>query len=142
MFKEKCFLRKNSKELWNILHRHIGGRGGTLLCDINGMLLCADNECYRNYDNENDRDQRLIDDGYIDCGDNEKLFLAIAALRDDSDKMQWFVSDYEISNHKTGEILLPVGYWNQCTEEYFSDYELSVEYWHKATTKELIEHFK
>lgn len=127
MFKEKCFLRKNSKELWNILHRHIGGRGGTLLCDINGMLLCADNECYRNYDDENDRDQRLIDDGYIDCGDNEKLFLAIAALRDDSDFGQLFVM--KDGRFEFGIIpKVPLG------DEFGVD--------HKATAKELIEHFK
>ncbi len=127
MFKEKCFLRKNSKELWNILHRHIGGRGGTLLCDINGMLLCVDNECYRNYDDENDRDQRLIDDGYIDCGDNEKLFLAIAALRDDSDFGQLFVM--KDGRFEFGIIpKVPLG------DEFGVD--------HKATAKELIEHFK
>ncbi len=28
--------------------------------------------------------------GRIDCGTNEELFLAIAALRDDTDKYQWF----------------------------------------------------
>ena len=31
----------------------------------------------------------------IDCGDNEKLFISIAALRDDSDYMQWFCDDVE-----------------------------------------------
>lgn len=30
--------------------------------------------------------------GRIDCGTNEELFLAIAALRDDTDKLQWFIS--------------------------------------------------
>ena len=29
--------------------------------------------------------------GYIHCGTNEALFLAIAALRDDTDDSQWFV---------------------------------------------------
>ena len=28
---------------------------------------------------------------FIDCGTNEELFLAIAALRDDTDDSQWFV---------------------------------------------------
>ena len=27
---------------------------------------------------------------FVDCGTNEELFLAIAALRDDTDKYQWF----------------------------------------------------
>ena len=33
----------------------------------------------------------------IDCGINEELFFAIAALRDDSDINQWFVLDTNIS---------------------------------------------
>ena len=30
--------------------------------------------------------------GFIDCGDNEDLFIALAALRDDTDKEQWFIT--------------------------------------------------
>jgi hypothetical protein len=37
-----------------------------------------------NYKSENPR---------IDCGDNEELFIALAALRDDTDKNQWFIVD-------------------------------------------------
>ena len=33
--------------------------------------------------------------GRIDCGTNEELFLAIAALRDDTDKNQWLVLDHD-----------------------------------------------
>lgn len=33
----------------------------------------------------------------IDCGENEELFLAIAALQDDTDENQWFV--YPEENH-------------------------------------------
>lgn len=29
---------------------------------------------------------------FIDCGTNEELFLALVALRDDTDKFQWFIS--------------------------------------------------
>lgn len=59
----------------------------------------------------------------IDCGNNENLFLAIAALRSDSDKMQWFV--YKNS-------------WIQC----LTDKWLHRLPYHKATVEELIEHFK
>lgn len=74
----------------------------------------------------------------IDCGTNGRLFLAIAALRDDSDKYQWFTNKSNTS-------------WWLCTDfdsfikEYkFSneDKELKIDYWHKATVQELIEYFK
>ena len=61
----------------------------------------------------------------IDCGDNEELFLAIAALRDDTDYMQWFTDGniWEVSNND-----LPSRYM-----------QLNG---HKATVEELIEYFK
>ena len=142
MFKEKCFLRKNNRDLWEILHRKISGRGGDLLCNLSTMLLCANNECYRNYDDEDDRDKKLIANGYIDCGTNEDLFLAIAALRDDTDNMQWFISDSDRIDKQTNEIILKKGQWTLCNCKYFSDYEIDYELWHKATVKEIISHFK
>ena len=62
----------------------------------------------------------------IDCGTNEGLFLAIAALRDDTDKFQWFIS--------------PERVWVY-NKDYDSILEVSLK-WHKATVNELIEHFK
>lgn len=61
----------------------------------------------------------------IDCGENIELFLAIAALRDDSDYMQWFTDDniWELNNDD-----LPSRYM-----------QLNG---HKATVEELIKHFK
>ena len=67
----------------------------------------------------------------VDCGTNEELFLAIAALRDGTDKYtQWFtdgnhwyqnkISDREVERFGAGD---PISY-------------------HKATVNELIEHFK
>lgn len=66
--------------------------------------------------------------GRIDCGINEELFLAIAALRGDSDKNQWFVSD-------TNE-------WYFSNTDYCGKYLGSVNRYRKATIKELVEHFK
>lgn len=63
--------------------------------------------------------------GRIDCGTNEELFLAIAALRDDTDKLQWFIS--------------PEGAWvyNKDCDSILEVFKL-----HKATVNELIEYFK
>lgn len=71
-----------------------------------------------------------LDDSFLDCGDNESLFLAIAALRNDTDKHQWFTDGY---------------HWEKCPDEvayiyaWINRYEYSP---HKATVEELIEHFK
>lgn len=70
--------------------------------------------------------------GRIDCGTNEELFLGIAALRDDTDKNQWFTDGDK---------------WIQCPEIKFSTYwayndiEVDIDNIHKATVKELQELF-
>lgn len=71
-----------------------------------------------------------------DCGTNEELFLAIAALRDDSDKAQWFVSD---ANQFTGMCMTAVdfGEFLFCSIDKFPPSGL----FHKATVEELIKHF-
>ena len=70
---------------------------------------------------------------FIDCGTNEELFLAIAALRDDTDKNQWFTDGDK---------------WILCPEIKFSTYwvyndiDVNIDTVHKATVDELIEYFK
>lgn len=70
---------------------------------------------------------------FIDCGTNEELFLAVAALRDDTDKYQWFTD---------GDL------WIMCPKIKFSTYwvyndiDVNTDTIHKATVDELIEHFK
>ena len=83
----------------------------------------------------------------VDCGTNEELFLAIAALRDDTSANQWFVADSPLS----------VSYDDTAgNDHYFTEPKGSVFFWdenwnhatiisgnyHKATVEELIEHFK
>lgn len=75
----------------------------------------------------------------IDCGDNEDLFLAIAALRDDSDYMQWFTSHEPEPNDRSMFL---------CKSENVKDYihnymdGWDTEGMTKATVEELVEHFK
>ena len=83
----------------------------------------------------------------VDCGTNEELFLAIAALRDDSNYMQWFIADS----------ILSVSYGDSIgNDHYFTEPKGIMFFWdenwdnatiisgryHKATVDELIEHFK
>lgn len=86
-------------------------------------------------------------DSFIDCGTNEELFFAIAALRDDTNENQWFIADSPLS----------VSYDDAMgNDHYFTEPKGSVFFWdenwnyatiisgsyHKATVEELIEHFK
>lgn len=63
----------------------------------------------------------------INCGDNEELFKALIALRDDNDRNQWFVDD-------------TYGIWERTESELPSRY-MQME-GHKATREEIIEKFK
>ena len=84
---------------------------------------------------------------FIDCGTNEELFLAIAALRDDSNYMQWFITDsilsvsYDDSIGNDHYFTEPKGIMFFWDENWDNATIISGRY-HKATVKELIEHFK
>ena len=125
MFTQKCFIRKNTPELVNALEQ-LGY--GTLFSARNGYgeYLC----CYNSIVTGSDGGE--INYEFIDCGTNEELFLAIAALRDDSDKFQYFTNGV---------------FWIKCSQlelkhELDNNYEeFCVADFHKATVEELIEHF-
>lgn len=85
--------------------------------------------------------------GRVDCGTNEELFLAITALRDDTDNFQWFIAESSLSiffHDAIGD------------DHYFVEPKGSFFLWdiewqnativsgfvRKATVNELIEHFK
>ena len=76
--------------------------------------------------------------GMIDCGDNEELFISIAALRDDTDVNQWFVMDVE-------EYMdINQGDWFLATDRNKGKHigtQIDPMYCHKATVEEIIEHF-
>ena len=76
---------------------------------------------------------------YMDCGDNEDLFFALATLRDNTDFNQWFVMDVEIY------IDIHQGDWFIATNRAKGNHvgtQIDPMYCHKATVEEIIEHFK
>lgn len=128
MFTQRCFIRKNTKELrdWlTLIGYQYGGqdteRGLKGLYCNQGTFF----EVYRH--TPPTRDFKIID-----CGENEDLFLAIAALRDDNDYMQYItcaeVPEFTLCTSNT-------------IDEHFN-YEFPNELYRKATVEELIEHFK
>ena len=77
--------------------------------------------------------------GMIDCGTNEELFLALAALRDDTNENQWFIMDVGAYTN------INVGDWFIATDMNGGKHigaQIEPTYCHKATIKEIIEHFQ
>ena len=122
-FTTPCFIRKNTDNIRNRL-KELGYYCNPYL-GWHNLFTCVFgvNSVYSLDDYETNGLKEI--DGLIDCGTNEDLFLALAALRDDTDKFQWFIS--------------PEGIWayNKNNDS------ISVSpNWRKATVDELIEHFK
>lgn len=163
MFTQPCYIKKNNSYLRNTLKelgykcnngKWMGSYLATFKRDNDHDLFYCGTPKYDLVNNPSLKDS-------IDCGENEDLFLAIAALRDDSDMHQWFV------NPKIKSIKMP-GYYPQIVgmdgyKQIVYGYEwIKSEYNdisekiknaidngedpnflpHKATVKELIEHFK
>lgn len=126
-FTTPSFIFKNTPELRDKLVR-LGYKIGYERY-INDDFLATDNDEMFGIDVPYPPEQC---NGYIHCGTNEALFLAIAALRDDTDKNQWFTD---------GNL------WFKCGDEmcdeiikyYLNRYNREI---HKASVEELIEHFK
>ena len=144
-FTTPCFIRKNTKELrkeleelgYEILNsgdttldaHNYDGKGNHKSIEEGKAIITSYGNLYGViYDVDT-----VTKKGRIDCGMNEELFLAIAALRDDTDKYQWFTDGDK---------------WIQCSEIRFSTYwayndvDINTDTIHKATVNELVEHFK
>lgn len=127
MFTTPCFIRKNTPELREKLEElgyEYNGCDSTYGTPNN--LYCSFNSYYElSGTSKPSRYERIID-----CRTNEELFLALAALRDDSDYMQWFIDGEKW--FKFGGII---------QNGFIIDIETHLLY-HKATAKEIIEYFK
>lgn len=137
-----CFIRKNTSELRKKLEE-LGYSHPTDVIEDERFCI-ATSPVNRNYhiiikEDFDDTNPHYTWNcaGRIDCGTNEEFFLAIAALRDDTNYMQWFVctSDYKESDDKewkVGDFDL-----NTCPD----DFDDILPHWRKATVNELIELF-
>lgn len=83
--------------------------------------------------------EKNLSDYIFDCEDNEDLFFALAALRDDSDINQWFIYDNRDWNDED-----PQRFWFICKRESIEDdmcYDAMFTDCEKATEAELKVHF-
>jgi hypothetical protein len=148
MFTTKCFIRKNTPELQDKLKK-LGYRV-CICCQfkdniwLNNFLTIKNDPSIHGigvWDIEDSQEEALNSylsananrlNPSIDCGENEELFLALAALRDDKPDYQWFVWDDDEVAYNKFKQYIPGEPWE--------------EWWwfevHKASVEELIEHFK
>lgn len=131
-FTTAAFIRRNTPELRKKLEELGYKKYG------NPFQITDDSKLITTLDGEYVPYNVPLDDSFIDCGTNEELFLAIAALRDDTNYSQWFVctSDYKEfdgKEWKVGDFDL-----NTCPD----DFDNILPNWRKATVNELIQHFK
>ena len=133
MFTTPCFIKKNTPELREKLEE-LGYNRHPSYGD-NGQYLYLNRGFYHtNVIGYSEEIERMVD-----CGTNEELFLALAALRNDSDINQWFIMDIEVyMNISQGE-------WFLTTDRNKGKHigtQIDPMYCHKATVEEIIEHFK
>jgi hypothetical protein len=131
MFTTPCFIRKNTAELRKKLEKfgysYVPNGYDEWFIPINELSCLEtfnDCNCYMGRSG-------LWSTSIIDCGENEELFLALAALRDDKPDYQWYVWDDENDKGDKFKQYVP--------EEPWQDW-----WWfevHKATPEELIEYF-
>jgi len=134
-FTTPCFIRKNTPELRKKLEE-LGYKDSSTVQDSYTAIYTdeEEGEFFTQY-LSNITDDEIA----VDCGTNEDLFLAIAALRDDTDNNQLFINgkgDWGVcrDNTKRGGLL--------GIDFYGMPNDLNVDNYHKATVEELIEHFR
>lgn len=128
IFEIPCFVqiedKDKRKDVYNYLHE-IGYKKSDRNCwELNKIIIARITHIQTS--------MGFMNRSFIDCGTNIPMFKALAALRDDSDYMQWFTDDYRLE-------------WVRCNiDEPFECciYPADVCDWHKATPAEIVEHFK
>ena len=141
-FTTSCFIRENTLEL----RKRLEALG------YKPLLSIEDGECLStasNLENYHSIPAALFDDkdsyrtydcaGRIDCGTNEDLFLALAALRDDTDNGQFFVFEERFVSRINPDVIIEKGTLLKCCMD---KWRMPYFPFHQATVKELIEHFK
>ena len=131
MFTQRCFIEKDTNELRSWLTLIGYQYGGTDNSSRPEYIYCNQGVFFE-VSKIPARDFKIIN-----CGDNEKLFQAIAALRNDSPFMQYFI-------YEKRTFVNSVGKWITCyhTENDSSDGQIRKGILRKATIEELIERFK
>lgn len=146
MFIQSAFIRKNSPYLQEKL-KEMGYKTDSTSVDTKCIATSSTHNSFTviaesRFDSTNPH-VTWNNGNRIDCGNNEELFLAIAALRDDTNDHQWFIAqDTMWDENYNGEITVyyEEGEWLQW--DYYSFMEDMPSSFRKATLEEIIKHFK
>lgn len=144
-FIQPCFIRKNTPELRKKLEKlgyepnwHIKKYPDTwhgIGVFTNSIYYDLGKNELKNYTPKEHYEGKH----FIDCGTNEELFLALAALRDDTNENQWFIMDVGAYTN------INVGDWFIATDMNGGKrigMQIEPTYCHKATVEEIIKRFK
>lgn len=138
MFLHSAFIEKNTPELREYLENLGYGRSETHHIDDECLFT---NIHTKEYEGISYYYKDFICFGnktkVIDCENNEELFKAIVAIRDDSDYMQWFITEFEQRWVNQGAFM-PKGSFELCLIDEYRD----IGFGHKASLEKLIKHFK
>lgn len=133
-FTTPCFIRKNTEELRKKLEK-LGYKPTGIIFDEKLCIATAVNGEYGMFTNitsdmfdTNNPYRTWNCAGRIDCGADEDLFLALVALRENSEYMQWFTDGEFWGVNFRDDIPF-------CEQVGSNDF-------HKATVEEIIECFK
>lgn len=143
-FTTPCFIRKNTPELRKELEELGYNHPTDVIEDERFCIATSSSNC-----NYHIIIKGVFDDtnphhtwncaGRIDCKTNEELFLAISALRDDTDQFQLFTN----GNGDWGRWVDDTNHGGLSGMEFYGfPNDLNMKNYHKATVNELIEHFK
>ena len=146
MFTTPCIIGKNTPELRekleNLGYKYSGADGKTL----DYIITFPHKALYSIFDKWHIIKQPKVFSKWIPCGaDNEELFLALAALRDDSpiNSYYWFKDKLVICyNIFDLNINQNITYRFQSVDNPKICFSSNIDIMRKATVEEIIEHFK
>lgn len=136
-FTTPCFIRKNTPELQDKLKKLGIVEHPSCIESFNDYLYVG-----RGFYNTLPIGYSEEIENAIDCGTNEELFISIAALRDDTNENQWFTNGEEWAYHPKTECCSPCNTVYRTLAFDYIPKDTNMVNYHKATVKELIEHFK
>lgn len=140
-FLQAAFIRRNTPELWKKLEE-LGYKCSSLRCDRPYLYAASYLNAYYSIHPEWLDNKDIYKTNDIDCGDNESLFLAIVALRDDTNENQWFTNGKEWAYHPRTNCCAPcVTIYKTLIFDYIPE-DTNMGNYRKATVEELIEHFR
>ena len=132
MFTCQCLINKNN----STLRRKLEKMGYKLKGTLKDFPFIY---CKNGFYQTPSFNERPSKDKYINCEDNELLFLSLAALNDSTDKYQIFILDEDYGEEDFG--ILSKNSFHLCKDDKFNNYFPVNFICHKASVNELIKFY-